>query len=445
MRSLDHLLTLDKRSFWGPLSDTKGRRIALISTFTVYLIANIGLALNSSFVGLMVLRAIQAAGSAATISIGAGVIGDITTASERGGFIGIFGGIRMLGQSVGPVFGGIITQYLGYQAIFWFLLILGAITITLIIVFLPETLRSIAGNGTQPLGGLHRPLYYRPKPYPTHSIETNLPPKAKITFASIFAPMRFLFEKDVFITLFFGSIVYTVWSMVTSSTTILFEEIFHFNNIQIGLCFLPNGAGCVAGSYLTGYLMNYDYRKTEAEYRETNGLSADTKIEKKVLKDFPIERSRLKNIWWMIIIFVISTAAYGFSLSLDVLAVPLILQFCIAYTATAVFSLNSALIIDLFPGASASATAVNNLMRCLLGALGVAFVQQIIDVLGVSATFAMFAGITALLSPLCIVEWYWGMQWRQERMERLAKKEEQKKANDVEKAESRAVAGNAPA
>ncbi|RAL67748.1 hypothetical protein DID88_008481 [Monilinia fructigena] len=59
-----------------------------------------------------------AAGSAATIAVGAGVIGDITTPKERGGLIGIFGGIRMLGQSIGPVFGGIITQYLGFRAIF---------------------------------------------------------------------------------------------------------------------------------------------------------------------------------------------------------------------------------------------------------------------------------------------------------------------------------------
>lgn len=43
----------------------------------------------------MVFRGIQAAGSAATISVGAGVIGDITTAKERGGLIGVFGGSKL--------------------------------------------------------------------------------------------------------------------------------------------------------------------------------------------------------------------------------------------------------------------------------------------------------------------------------------------------------------
>ena len=57
-------------SFWGPLSDTRGRRITFIGTFLVYLLANIGLALSKNFATLMVFRAVQAAGSAATISVG---------------------------------------------------------------------------------------------------------------------------------------------------------------------------------------------------------------------------------------------------------------------------------------------------------------------------------------------------------------------------------------
>jgi len=57
-------------SFWGPLSDTRGRRITFIGTFTVYLLANVGLAFSRNFGTLMLFRAIQAAGSAATISVG---------------------------------------------------------------------------------------------------------------------------------------------------------------------------------------------------------------------------------------------------------------------------------------------------------------------------------------------------------------------------------------
>ncbi|XMA13313.1 hypothetical protein WAI453_006104 [Rhynchosporium graminicola] len=418
-------------SFWGPLSDTQGRRITFIGTFAVYLLANVGLGFSNSFAALMFFRGIQAAGSAATISIGAGVIGDITTARERGGLIGIFGGIRMMGQSIGPVFGGILTQFLGFRSIFWFLFGLGSIALTLIVLLLPETLRSIAGNGTLRLVGIHRPLIYTFSPPSDALIDRDHVPKKKVTLSSIVAPLKFLFEKDVFVTLFFGSIVYTVWSMVTSSTTSVFQSRFHLNDLQVGLAFLPNGAGCVAGSYLTGYLMDYDYHVIESQYRISRNIPEDTILTKKDLTDFPVEKSRLRNIWWIVLIFIAATAGYGFSLNLNLIAIPLIFQFFIAYAATAVFSLNSALVIDLYPGASASATAVNNLMRCSMGAFGVAIVQIIIDRVGVRVAFSSLAAVTAGTSPLLVLEWLYGEGWRMERMERL-KAEDEKKIGNVE-------------
>ncbi|KAI9742143.1 MAG: hypothetical protein M1818_004043 [Claussenomyces sp. TS43310] len=419
-------------SFWGPLSDTKGRRIVFIWTFVVYLISNIALAFSNNIVALMVFRGIQAGGSAATISVGAGVIGDIAVAKERGSLIGIFGGIRMMGQSIGPVFGGLISQYLGFQAIFWFLFGLGAAAVIIIILFLPETHRSIAGDGTVRLAGINRPVFYTP---PADDVVTILEdqPKRKLNFRSILSPLRFLFEKDVFATLFFGSIVYTVWSMVTSTSSALFSQYFHLNTLEIGLAFLPNGAGCVSGSILTGYLMDYDYRRTEAEYKLAKGIPSDFKLNRNELSDFPIEKSRLRNIWWIVAIFVATTAGYGFSLKLSNMALALILQFLIAYTATSVFSFNSALVVDLYPGASASATAVNNLIRCSMGAIGVAVAQPIIESLDASYTFLMLAGVTAVCAPLLTLEWRWGSKWRLERVERLARQAERRRLAAEEK------------
>jgi MFS family permease len=377
------------------------------------------------------------------------VIGDITTARERGGLIGVFGGseccllywarvvtnslVRMMGQSIGPVFGGILTQFLGFRSIFWFLFGLGSITLLLILLLLPETLRSIAGNGTLRLAGIYRPLIYMFSPPSDVLIDRDSTPKKELTLSGVAAPLKFLFEKDVFITLFFGSIVYTVWSMVTSSTTFLFQSHFHLNDLQVGLAFLPNGAGCVAGSYLTGYLMDYDYRVIEAQYRTSKNIPKDMELNKKDLVDFPIEKSRLRNIWWIVLIFIAATAGYGFSFNLNLIAIPLIFQFFIAYTATAVFSLNSALVIDLYPGASASATAVNNLMRCSVGAIGVAVVQIVINEVGAGLSFLAFAVVTAVASPLLVLEWVYGESWRWERRERL--NTEQEKIENVENAE----------
>lgn len=328
----------------------------------------------------------------------------------------------MLGQGVGPVFGGILSQYLGVSAIFWGLAIVSGISMMSIICFLPETLRPIAGNGTVPLHGVYKPLIY----YVTgqkDAIEGAQPTgkKAQVTWKTIFEPLTFLGEADVFLTLLYGSIVYTVWSMVTSSTSALFEEMYGLNTLEIGLTFLGNGAGCMTGSYTIGYLMDFNYKKTEREYCQQHNLLAGTRITTKSHPGFPIEYARTRNTWWITVIFVICVAVYGLSLRTH-LAVPITLQFMIAYGSTAIFTLNSALVIDLYPGASASATAVNNLMRCLIGAGGVAAVQYIIDALTPLYTFLLLAGIVIISIPLLFVVARWGPGWRHKRNGRLSKK-----------------------
>ncbi|KAJ5381201.1 uncharacterized protein N7496_003629 [Penicillium cataractarum] len=409
-------------SFWGSFSDVLGRRMIFIGTFVVYIIANIALGVSNNYGELMAFRALQAAGSAATISIGAGVIGDITTSAERGGLVGVFGGVRMLGQGIGPVFGGILSEYLGYRSIFWFLTILSGFSLFSILFFLPETLRTVAGNGTVPLHGIYKPWIYCITGQ-EHAKQGAVPSaeKKKVTFKTVVAPLGFLGEKDVFITLFFGAIVYTVWSMVTSSTSDLFESTYGLNTLEVGLTFLGNGFGCMSGSYTIGYLMDFNHKRTEREYCVKHNLPLETRITTKTHPDFPIEYARMRNTWWITALFIVCTAVYGVSLETH-LAVPVILQYILAYCATAIFTINSALIIDLYPGASASATAVNNLMRCLVGAAGVAAIQPMIDALNAQWTFLLLAGITLLMVPLLAVEMRWGAGWRHERTERLKRK-----------------------
>jgi hypothetical protein len=177
----------------------------------------------------------------------------------------------------------------------------------------------------------------------------------------------------------------------------------------------------MSGSYTIGYLMDFNHKRTEREYCIKHNLPLGTRITTKTHPDFPIEYARMRNTWWITALFIVCTAVYGVSLQTH-LAVPVILQYILAYCATAIFTINSALVIDLYPGASASATAVNNLMRCLVGAAGVAAVQPIIDALTAQWAFLLLAGITLLMVPLLAVEMRWGAKWRHERTERLARK-----------------------
>jgi hypothetical protein len=132
------------------------------------------------------------------------------------------------------------------RSIFYFLLIFASLVVVIIAFFLPETLQRIAGDGTIPLTGVHRPLIdnFRKK----KDVEEGKPrdvekPRAAapVSFKTFLESFQLLLEKDVFITLLFGSIIYAVWSMVTSSTSNLFKKEYHLSDIEIGLIFLPNG------------------------------------------------------------------------------------------------------------------------------------------------------------------------------------------------------------
>ncbi|OGM51061.1 hypothetical protein ABOM_000292 [Aspergillus bombycis] len=382
-------------TFWGSISDTSGRRPVLIGTMVVYIISNIALGASTNYGELMAFRALQAAGSAATISIGAGVIGDITTSAQRGSLVRIFGGVRMLGQGVGPVFGGVLAQYLGFRSIFWFLTICATVSLLTILVLLPETLRSIAGNGTVPLHGLQKPwLYYIiGQPGVEEGAEPRLK-KSRVTLRTGFAPLNFLAEIDVFITLFFGS-------MVTSSTSDLFEQTYNLSTLQVGLTFLGNGLGCMSGSYTIGYLMDYNHHLTEREYCARQNYPLDMRVNLKTHPDFPIETARMRNTWWITILFIVCVAVYGVSLHTH-LAVPIILQYIIAYCSTGILTINSALVIDLYPG--------------------VAAVQPMVDALGPVYTFVLVAGITLTPFPLL---WAEMKSWEPELVHRKDKLEQE--------------------
>jgi MFS family permease len=83
--------------FWGTISDTHGRRHAFILCLLLLSLSCVGLALTptSDYWLLLLLRCFQAAGSASTVAISVGVVGDISTRADRGSYLGL--------SSIGPM------------------------------------------------------------------------------------------------------------------------------------------------------------------------------------------------------------------------------------------------------------------------------------------------------------------------------------------------------
>lgn len=339
----------------------------------------------------------------------------------------------MIGQAIGPVFGGLLNSKWGFKSIFWLLFVMSILVLLLLLVFLPETQRKLAGNGNIRLRGRLVPwlyLLWPPRSWASQSNQNIKPQKTpRPPFKSVLIPFKHTLEKDIFVLLSWGSLVYAVWSMVTSSTTTALLHSFPgLTQWQIGLCFLPNGAGCVFGSVCTGWFLDKSFKRVEAEYRQQHNLPETTNI--KCRPDFPYERARLALMPYFSLSFVVCMAFYGPSFELNDLrryfaanlVATLSLQFMIAFTATAIFNLNSTMLVDCFPNGSAGATATNNLCRCLVGAAGVSAIQPLIAAVKVRNAFLILTGVVVLFSPLVWVQRRYGQLWRRDRERRKATK-----------------------
>ncbi|KAL8832612.1 MAG: hypothetical protein Q9170_004812 [Blastenia crenularia] len=418
-------------TIFGDLADMIGRRPVYFLGFVIYIGANIGLALQSNYAALFVLRCLQSTGSSGTVALGTGVIADIATSGERGKYIGyVFFGPQSA-PALAPILGGVLSQFLGRRAIFWFLTIMAVVFLLVFIISFPETGRKVVGNGSVPPQTWNMSLLNYLK---TRKIEQSeelsrtatreeklkakeeLAQQRKLRWPNPLRTIRILAEKDVGLLLLYNSIVYTAFYTVTASIPYLFAQTYGFNDLQIGLTFIPFGIGCAISSLLTGPLMDYNYRRTA----RLISFSIDIKRGDD-LRNFPIERARIQVIWPTLYIGAAAVLGYGWAMEYNThLAVPLVLYFMIGLCLTGTFNVMSAMCVDLYPMQPSTAAAANNLTRCLMGAVGTAVIVKMIDGMGTGWCFTLVAGVVCVMSPILAVIVRWGPGWREERRVRIA-------------------------
>ncbi|KAJ7627150.1 MFS general substrate transporter [Roridomyces roridus] len=397
--------------FWGTLADSWGRRPMFICCLILLAISCVGLALVplNAYWLLLVLRCFQAAGSASTIALGAGVIGDISGRAERGGFLGVYNIGPMVGPAIGPVIGGALAEHLGWRSIFWFLCIASATCAVILILLLPETLRALVGNGSIcPPSPLSRPLL--PLIGRSHARTPPPPNRPRKPFQN---PLRLLLNLDILLLLTFNGLVCAVFYGVTASiSTILSDQYPELNETELGLCFLAIGGGMLFGSMTSGRILDWDYQRVKRRFLVSRGGD----MEKAQYDGFPIEQARMRLIPVLLIFYVASCAAYGWCVQERTnLSGPLILLIGIGFFSMMVMNATQTLILDLVPDQSSSVTACNNLLRGGLSAIMVAVIDLILRALKPGWTYVLLAGICVVTSPMVFVVLRIGPVWRGKR------------------------------
>ncbi|OJJ78606.1 uncharacterized protein ASPGLDRAFT_1510642 [Aspergillus glaucus CBS 516.65] len=113
----------------GRLSDIFGRRASLIMALSIMGAGNLWGGFCATPVELFVARAFTGFGAGAINALVQIAIADITTLEQRGYYFGMVGMAVALGNGLGPLIGGVLTETIGWQWAFWFVCPLCVISI----------------------------------------------------------------------------------------------------------------------------------------------------------------------------------------------------------------------------------------------------------------------------------------------------------------------------
>jgi EmrB/QacA subfamily drug resistance transporter len=159
-----YLLTITASGpIYGKLSDLFGRRPLYIIGVSIFLVGSALSGLSQTMWQLIAFRALQGLGAGALFPISIAIIGDIFSPSERGKYLGFFGAVFGLASLIGPAIGGILTDTVGWQWIFYVNIPLGAVVLLVIWRTLPTVVepglkRSVDYLGAATLVGALFPI-----------------------------------------------------------------------------------------------------------------------------------------------------------------------------------------------------------------------------------------------------------------------------------------------
>ena len=355
---------------------------------------------------------VQSSGSSGTVALAAALVSDIVTSADRGTSFGYAQMGVTVGPAFGPIIGGLLTKFQSWRAIFWFLTAFSGSVFLIILVALPETCRRIVGNGSIPPPGysmsvltyLHLREQRKAGTAPEHESTSGFKPRPN--------PLRSIYiitQKQSSMVIFYTGTLFAGLYMVLSSMPSQFGEKYNFNTLQIGLCYIPTGLGSMTASIVVGKLLNWNFRR----HAKACGMEI-TKAKQQDLTNFPLEAARLQVVSPLVYIAAATVVSYGWVMeNRTSLAGPIILLYISTFCLSGSFTGLSTLVVDLNRESSGTATAAMNLVRCWMGAGAVAFVNPLLNAIGLGWTSVLVAGVWILISPVMLLIIKYGPRWRE--------------------------------
>ncbi|CAY80386.1 Qdr2p [Saccharomyces cerevisiae EC1118] len=408
-------------TFMGGFADSLGRRPVVLVAIVIYFGACIGLACAQTYAQIIVLRCIQAAGISPVIAINSGIMGDVTTRAERGGYVGYVAGFQVLGSAFGALIGAGLSSRWGWRAIFWFLAIGSGICFLASFLILPETKRNISGNGSvTPKSYLNRaPILVLPTvrkslhldnpDYETLELPTQL---------NLLAPFKILKAYEICILMLVAGLQFAMYTTHLTALSTALSKQYHLTVAKVGLCYLPSGICTLCSIVIAGRYLNWNYRRRLKYYQNWLGKKRsklleehdnDLNLVQRIIENDPkytfnIFKARLQPAFVTLLLSSSGFCAYGWCITVKApLAAVLCMSGFASLFSNCILAFSTTLIVDLFPTKTSTATGCLNLFRCILSAVFIAALSKMVEKMKFGGVFTFLGALTSSSSILLFI------------------------------------------
>jgi EmrB/QacA subfamily drug resistance transporter len=258
----------------GALADRFGRRRVFCTGLVIFAAASLACALAPTAGMLVTARAVQGVGASMLSPVAlAIVVNVITEPRERALAVGVWGSVFGLSTAVGPVAGGLLTDTVGWQGVFWINIPLVAAALALVARFVPEsragqprrpdipgqlllTLLLVCGVGLLIEGP--RLGWSSPVTVTAVLVLVVTVPVFVLTSSRRAEPLldpglfRFLPFTGAVVS---AVVVFTAFSVMLVLTTVLLQDAYGWSATAAGTAALPAALGAFVGAPVSGLLV----------------------------------------------------------------------------------------------------------------------------------------------------------------------------------------------
>ena len=205
--------------FFGPLSDKYGRKAVLVSAMLLFAVSTVASIYSTDIQFFNFCRFLQGLGGSGGIVLSRSVATDCYSGRELAKMLAIIGAVNGIAPVTAPVIGGLVSEAVGWQGIFWILFGIGVVILAMCLVFKESHTKDRRFTGS--VAGLLRKL-----------------------------PTLFRLKYFVVYTVFYAFTCGVLFSYISSASFII-QNHYGFSELQFAIIFGVNALGIGVGSAMS--------------------------------------------------------------------------------------------------------------------------------------------------------------------------------------------------